>query len=315
MDNTKLVAEVSELFSVSGYKVDKSIKINHREIDIRAEETQGLVRKIIIIECADYGTPVGIDKIQEDTRKLLSAKEFLKEQAIIMHVSRNGYSPDASGYALENGISVFTFQSLISQLINFNAYIEAIEREPIRNTILKEYQPNPLYMEKSKSKPKPSVNFLIEWIGSDKQWLTLLGDYGVGKSWTLKKLLYELIIAYKLKPDSSPLPLFIPLQRFTKAFDFSNLILSTFQNYGLSGIHYSAFEYLMNKGRIVFLLDSFDEMAQQLNRKTIRDNLKEILIGISGNSKAIMTSRPNYFEEELKDYCSLIKMVPLNGMK
>jgi predicted NACHT family NTPase len=52
----------------------------------------------------------------------------------------------------------------------------------------------------------------------------------------------------------------------------------------------------MNKGRIVFLLDSFDEMAQHLKRNTIRDNLKEILIGISNKSKAIMTSRPNFFE-------------------
>lgn len=37
-------------------------------------------------------------------------------------------------------------------------------------------------------------------------------------------------------------------------------------------------------------------MAQHLNRETIRENLKELLVGMGGNSKAIMTSRPTYFE-------------------
>jgi hypothetical protein len=296
MDNTKLVAEVAELFNVSGYKVDTSVKINFREIDIRAEELQGLIRKIVLIECADYNKPVGIDKLQEDIRKLHSAKEALKDNAIIMHVSRKGYSANAKGYAFENGIPIYSIESLANQLINFNDYIDAIENEQIRDVILKEYQPNPLYIEEKRTTKHSSIHFLKTWLQSEKRWLTLLGDYGVGKSWTLKKLLYELIEDYKSNPDITPLPLFIPLQQFTKAFDFENLILRTFQIYGISGIHYSAFEYLMNNGRIVFLLDSFDEMAQHLNRNVIRNNLKEILVGISQKSKAIMTSRPNYFE-------------------
>jgi Pentapeptide repeats (9 copies) len=92
------------------------------------------------------------------------------------------------------------------------------------------------------------------------------------------------------------LPFFIPLQDFPKAFDYENLILKTFTRYGLSGVHYDAFQYLARNGKIVFLLDSFDEMAQKLTRTVIRDNIRELLVGLSGGSKVIMTSRPNYFE-------------------
>ena len=109
-------------------------------------------------------------------------------------------------------------------------------------------------------------------------------------------MLYELIEEYKSNPVGTPLPFYIPLQNFTKSFDFENLILRTFQLYGLGGVHYSAFEYLMFEGKIVFLLDSFDEMAQHLSRDVIRENLKELLVCLSHNSKAIMASRPNYFE-------------------
>lgn len=90
MDKTALVQEVAELFRTTGHKVDTSIRINHREIDIRAEETQGLLRKIILIECADYAKPVGVAKLTEDIAKLRTAKELLGEHAVVMHVSRRG---------------------------------------------------------------------------------------------------------------------------------------------------------------------------------------------------------------------------------
>lgn len=296
MDKTELVSKVSNLFRISGCKVDISVKINHREIDIRAEETQGLVRKIILVECASYAEPVGVSKIQNDITKLRSAKEVLKDNAIIMHVSKTGYSPEASGYALDNGISIFSFDELKSQLINFDSYIKAIEDEPLRQTIIKEYQQNQIHFERNKKSSRFSLKFLKNWLHGGERWLTLLGDYGVGKSWTLKRFLYQLIEEFKNYPNETPLPFFVPLQKFTKAFDFENLILRSFQMYGLSGVHYKAFEYLMQQGQILFLLDSFDEMAQHLSRDTIRLNLNEILVGVSHNSRAIMTSRPNYFE-------------------
>ncbi len=296
MDKTELVAKVSNLFQITGHKVDTSVKINHREIDVRAEERQGLVRKIILIECADYNKPVGVQKIQDDFQKLKSAKEALRDNAVIMHVSTNGYTPDALGYASTNGIPVFHIQDLSNQLINFDDYVYAVENDKIRSIIIKEYQPNKMYFEQSPGSSRGALTFLKKWLKSDVQWLTLLGDYGVGKSWTLKRFLYELIEEYKDNPVDTPLPFYIPLQNFTKSFDFQNLILRTFQLYGLGGVYYSAFEYLMFEGKIVFLLDSFDEMAQHLSRDVIRENLNELLICLSHKSKVIMASRPNYFE-------------------
>ncbi|MCY4488977.1 MAG: hypothetical protein OXF11_17925 [Deltaproteobacteria bacterium] len=107
MDKTPLAKEVAHLFRVTGHKVDVSVEINHSEIDVRAEETQGLVRKVILVECADYGRPVGIRKMREDLNKLEAARELLKHNAVLMHVSRNGYSKNASGFALDNGAPFF----------------------------------------------------------------------------------------------------------------------------------------------------------------------------------------------------------------
>ena len=66
----------------------------------------------------------------------------------------------------------------------------------------------------------------------------------------------------------------------------------------MDGVHINSFKHLSNSGKIIFLLDSFDEMAQKLNRNTIRENLHELLSGVRGNSRVVMTSRPTYFENK-----------------
>lgn len=297
MDKTELTTEVAHLFRVSGYNVDVSVSINNAEIDIRADETQGLIRKTLLVECADHERPVGIVKMRTDINKLDAAREFLKENAVLMHVSRHGYTADASGFAHTKGISCFSLDTLIHQLVNFDAYIHAVEADNVRDTILAEYQPTKMHFDgQSTRRALPAMEFLLEWLAGPSRWLTVLGDYGVGKSWMLKRLLYLTIEQHKAAPSTFPLPFFVPLQSFTKAFDYQNLILRSFQINGLSGVPYAAFEHLARTGRIVFLFDSFDEMAQHLNRETIRENLKELLVGMGGDSKAIMTSRPTYFE-------------------
>ena len=297
MDKTELTHQVAHLFRISGHKVDTSVRLNHREIDVRAESTQGLIRQIILVECADHKTPVGVKKLQEDITKLQSARETMQKNVLLMHVSRYGYSPDASGYASERGVSIYSLTSLTHQLVNFDSYIRAVETDRARNIILNEYQPTKInYDGRALRNAKPALNFLTEWMTGPSRWLTILGDYGVGKSWMLKRFLYFGIEKYKQDPESFPLPFFVPLQRFTKSFDYRNLILGVFQSHGMAGVVYDAFEHLASAGRILFLFDSFDEMAQHLHRDTIRENLKELLVGMSGTSRAIMTSRPTYFE-------------------
>ena len=297
MDDTDLTREVAHLFRISGHKVDIGVSINHREIDVRAEETQGLVRKVILVECADHRRPVGVEKFQSDLSKLAAARDQLQEIAVLMHVSRSGYTKNASGLALEKGVSIFSLSSLTHQLVNFDAYIHAVQHDKSRSIILNEYQPTKIHFDgKSQRNAKPAMDFIVEWLSGSERWLTILGDYGVGKSWMLKRFLYMGMDKYRSNPEEFPLPLFVPLQRFTKAFDYENLILRVFQLHGLAGVPYVAFEHLVSEGRVLFLFDSFDEMAQHLHRDIIRENLKELLVGMSGQSRAIMTSRPTYFE-------------------
>jgi len=298
MDKTELVKNVAEIFRINGHSVETDVEINFRRIDVVAKEIQGLFPKTILIECAEYKKNVDIGKAQDDVNKLNAAREKLGAGCFCAHVSLSGYSPQASGYLSSNSISFSTYANLIARMINFSPYIDSVESDGLRPIILKEYQETTIYFDaKQKETTKKSMKFIDDWIKeSTTGWLTILGDYGVGKSWTLKKVLFSLSEKYKSDPENAVLPFFIPLQSFSKSFDYENLIVRTLSKYGLSGVHFGAFQFLSTQGRILFLLDSFDEMAQKLSRNVIRENLLAILEGVQGGSKVIMTSRPNYFE-------------------
>jgi uncharacterized protein YjbI with pentapeptide repeats len=294
MDKTELVSQVATLFRIAGHKVETSVDINHSEIDVVAQELQGIIRKTVLVECTEE-KPCGIKKFRDDLLKLRTAQSHLGSRAVIMHVALYHYSKEASGLALDEGVEACTLADLKSRLVNFEEYITAVERDKLRPVILDEYQPTSIHFERAPSEKRPALDFIDVWLKTNGKWLTLLGDYGVGKSWTLRRLLYNLLDRYKSQPSKHPLPFLIPLQRFTKAFEFDNLLLATLQMYGLSGVHLAAFKYLASHGGVVFLYDSFDEMAQTLNRATIRENFRQLVEGMSG-CRAILTSRPTYFE-------------------
>ncbi|MEM9825700.1 MAG: NACHT domain-containing protein [Planctomycetota bacterium] len=295
MDKTELVERVKHLFELSGHKVETSVVINHTEIDVVAEELHGLVRKTILIECTEEKR-VGVPKMRKDAEKLRAAMNQLGTASVPMHVALRTYTSQARGYARSNNIDSYTLQELEARLVNFDEYIKAVETDPIREVILGEYQQTRLHFEGNREDKLPAFQFFDEWLKRDERWLTVLGDYGVGKSWMLRRLLYRLLDIFKESPSDSMLPFFVPLQKFTKAFDLDTLFLATFSGYGLSGVHLDAFKYLVNSGRILFLYDSFDEMAQSLSRSVLRENLEQLLLAVQGPSKAIMTSRPTYFE-------------------
>jgi len=175
MDKTALVATVKALFEMTGHRVQTSVRIGHREIDVIAEEQTGLVRKTILVECADYASPVGIDKLQTDLNKLDAARRTLDARAVAMHVAAAGYTQDASGYALERGIPLETLDSLQLKLVNFEPYIDAVCADPIRPIILREYQPTKIHTDGRPSDSEPALRYLERWLSGNDPWLTILG--------------------------------------------------------------------------------------------------------------------------------------------
>ena len=62
------------------------------------------------------------------------------------------------------------------------------------------------------------------------------------------------------------------------------------------GSGFDVFIELNKKGKILLILDGFDEMARQTDQQTIVDNFWELSELVEENSKVILTSRTEYFK-------------------
>lgn len=201
-----------------------------------------------------------------------------------------------------------------AEIINFESYIDRIvhdfenwheysdgQRKPIielfERANLYKYYVN-LRCRDSEKEYDPIDQYIEKWINQDdKNHIILLGDYGTGKSSFLLYLTYTLAKSLKDNLIDIPIPIFISLKNFKKIHDIKQLILEVMKNdYNISFNSPFYLQKLLEDGKIILLLDGFDEMESKSNKDIILHNFLEINKLITKKSKVILTSRTHYFK-------------------
>jgi hypothetical protein len=135
--------------------------------------------------------------------------------------------------------------------------------------------------------------------------LTLLADYGIGKSSFCKHLAAKLAKQYlEVKPHEQHIvriPILIELHRFARnIIDLEDYIVAYLaKRCGIERPNYNTFLTLASAGLLVFILDGFDEITQIPDRRALEANLTsfEKLARIPGN-KVLFTTRKSFFTSQ-----------------
>ncbi len=291
---------VVELYRVQGYTIDiengyfiatlKSGIIEARAIVFSLfASSKGVLRKDVfeIIEKIS-----AIDKMQN--------YQFI-------HVVTNGQvSSEQIRIIKSNGAEIFSEEKIISKIMDFTYYL--------RNSI-DEYKNSEIsghYIDLYDEKTHDLLEYTIEDFLSDDQSnaFLILGDYGCGKTTFLLNLLYRLAENY-IYGDGEYIPLFIQLRDYTKAIDFENLFGNFFvKKCNIYNSSYQTFEFLQKCKKFVILFDGFDEVAKRVNYDVKFEVFNEICKYAIGDTKIILTCRPNYFQEA-NEYKKLIENMHL----
>ena len=130
--------------------------------------------------------------------------------------------------------------------------------------------------------------------------ISILGDFGAGKTSFSKHFTYDLI-KRRLKGDgmySSRIPLYIPLHVYDRiggATGVGTLLTDCLaENYDVD-VSRRALKKLMEAGKLLLILDGFDEMYQKVDAKTRKDNFRFLSELAQPPNKVILTGRPGYF--------------------
>ena len=213
----------------------------------------------------------------------------------------------------------YTLDEVIDQVADFKQYLTWLENEITQKGIDTDYIP--LGCSKDEVDPKTHQKIGVSYYGEEEGWiegyvdqwladsskehLSVLGEFGTGKTWFALRYAWLALQNYKqakAKGVRRPrLPLVIPLRDYAKAVSAESLFSEFFfRKHQIPLPGYDAFEQLNRMGKLLLIFDGFDEMAARINQQSMIDNFWELAKVVVPGAKAILTCRTEHFPEAVE---------------
>ncbi len=293
---------VAMLFELLGYRVEADRLIAGRQVDLFVEDRSGPLSRSYIVECKDQARPVSTEQYDALRGRLSAARHETSPKLRGILVASVGFVNKVKAQALHEDIELLTISELESSVIDFRQYARDLIRKLEDDPALTHFVP-PRMVREHLTLPEPATATVAAWLAdSEANQLTLLGDYGTGKTTFLKQLALELSRRYEKEVIEGGargrVPVFIDLRDHTQALSLKQIILDLLDNHGIRASSYAAFEYVLREGQVLLILDGFDEMASRGNYKVTLRNFRELNRSALGRSKVILSCRSHYFTDQ-----------------
>lgn len=291
---------VAESYRLLGYAVQHGRIFSGRQIDLFLELDLGDFRIRRAVECKAG------EVTSDDLDKFLLKFELVKKEfpdAIGTVVGGLSFTDQVRSHAEAVGLKLTLYRDLTAQILDGPRYAQALIREIEQND---RYVPNlfvePIVASDSTSEGQNAFTFVDQWLG-DSRWnqLTLLGDVGTGKSFFCRMLALQLATDYLANPINRPLPMLVDLRNADREFSLEGIILTHFAQHGLSRATFDVFDFLLGEGRIILILDGFDEMASRVTPIITARNFHELARSVKLNAKVLLTCRTHYFKSRTEE--------------
>jgi len=299
--------EVSHLLRLMGYQVARNQLLAGTQTDLLATKPDRLSNVALIVECTDRAVAVGVPLVKEKAAVLLSYKDP-RYIFRLLFVSRSGFTAEAHAYARENPqILLMTPDDLERELIDFTPYADwYVAGYEASTGMFAEGRLFGNYVELTGRDDDgtlvPSLtDHLLRWLGNPEEHLLfILGEFGSGKTSVCRHFVYESLVR-RARPEQGPLPplpLLVNLREFRESgLNLPQVIGATLTHtYGVVIPSFLAVERLASTGRLLLVLDGFDEMADKADRKTLIDCLGQIHLLAALQTKIVLTCRSNFFQ-------------------
>ncbi|GAA1298133.1 NACHT domain-containing protein [Saccharothrix xinjiangensis] len=221
----------------------------------------------------------------------------------------------AAREAADDRVACYTLDELIDQDANFDGYLEWLQAEVARRRIDTDYVAMHCRKTEYDGGGEATAHSTYEagaggldgyvdsWLADpSKEHLSVLGEFGTGKSWFCLHFASRLAARYQeAKRRGLPrprLPLLIPLRDYAKAVSVESLFSEFFfRKHEVKLANYSVFEYLNRSGRLLLIFDGFDEMASRVDRQARINNFWELAKAVVPGAKVLLTCRTEHFPE------------------
>lgn len=294
-----LAHEVRTWLRALSYETYEIIRIDNDTVEMVASIELGASNQKLLVACYNRELKIyDIDNISNRINIEIPSGLLITNKGIHLNVSNYAYT--------KQNIKIFNINDFLQQRVWGN-YFNSLRSDIDKDSIQQLYIDLGCYQEEIIDDSEminkfPSLdNYIDKWLREvGKTHISLLGDFGTGKTWFCRHYSYRQLLNYLKDPINERMPLLITLREFSKAITSKQLINDALiEQYKLpfKGSAFDIFKDLNKRGKILLILDGFDEMAKKVDYQTVVDNFWELAELVENNSKVILTSRTEYFRQ------------------
>lgn len=294
----ELVNEVKIWLGALGYELTEYKQTDDSCYEMIVTISSGTIYQKVLVCCVDG--EITYDEVLRIDNKL----DRKIPQAWI--ISEKRISKRAKSYCdYESNIQLFNLAELLRTKI-WNNYIENINKLIDSTSIPKLYVDTFCCKKEvtedesiNESKEGSLLRYIDDWlVERGKVHISLLGDFGSGKTWFCRYYTHVQLSRYINNPINERFPLLITLRDFVKSSTMQQLINDALlEQYKLPflGGAFNIFNEMNKSGKLLLIFDGFDEMARKSDYQTVVDNFWNLAELVNEKSKIILTSRTEYF--------------------
>ena len=296
----RLAGQVRALLEAMGYQVTAEKPVSRDQHQLVCQVSMGLgeFRRILLL-CVDGEIGAGLVKQMEARLQAENAA-----QAILIAHTRVAPRSRQAAEESSGRVRAFTLAEFYRQLIDFVPYVEGLVHEYESSELAgyyvdlgcvkREYDEEGQLV--GEDRYKPMDNYVDRWLEEmGRNHLSILGDYGTGKTSFCRQYAAKLGQRWLADPDRWRIPILISLRDYAKAMNLEQLITDFLvSRYGIQ-TSYRAFQRFNADGKLLLLFDGFDEMTQKTDYATTIANFWELAKAVVPGSKVLLTCRTPYF--------------------
>jgi len=313
-EGLKFEQYVHTIFKALGYAVEYDLSVRGQQTDLVAQRTyEGVGQVRLLIECK-YRSATTVDN--QSVHEFVSfARATVGTHGItkFLLVSNVGLSTSAKEAIRDSSFIEFrTIAELEGQLLDFSEPYVRFTKDYETKEVFRSY----ISLSASQLDNKgavivryENVQQHIESIVNEKGCgpIFLLGDYGAGKTTMMLNLKYCLAKRYQ-QGEPSVRPILFYLKEYHRLRSLNEFITYTLFREFNRDISLQLFWDLAASGKLLLLLDGFDEMSPQLDAKKRSQLLLDLNPLLTCSSPSILTCRPAYFVS-YAEYANALKRI------
>ncbi len=296
---------VGRVLRLLGYEVQAEQILDGNRVDLVARAQRGFTQECFWVECKDHQGAQG-KEVLEKLSVWLNGDTARQMRAQGMVVARS-FSPAAITFAKsQEGLLALTLGELEARLFDPAPYLARIRSRYESSSLARTYVEQRILLEALPDRPEgvALMPHALSWArGEGRRLWVVLGDYGTGKSAFFQTLAYRLAVQAEEDPDA-PFPLAIDLKTVPNATSLETLLQEhlreTLNWHGDPNI----LLHLLSAGRVVLLLDAFDEMGVATIGVQVEDQLRRLVeaagtppASAPGN-RVLVTCRTHFFRDQ-----------------